>query len=142
MTREETVLELACNVDDMTGEEMGFFLETAIQRGALDAWAQPIFMKKQRPAYALCVLCEGQQEQEMTRLFASHTSTLGVRIRETKRVVFERMERCVCTDYGEVRVKQANGRTHIEYEDIARIAREQNCGIAQATQKILGEVRE
>ena len=73
------VYELACNLDDMTGEDIAFAMERLLEAGALDVYTVPIGMKKSRPGVMLCVLCREEQREEMARLLLRHTTTLGVR---------------------------------------------------------------
>lgn len=73
------VYELACNLDDMTGEDIAFAMERLLEAGALDVYTVPIGMKKSRPGVMLCILCREEQREEMARLLLRHTTTLGVR---------------------------------------------------------------
>ena len=75
----DEILELNCNIDDMTGEAMGFALEQLMEHGALDAFTVPIGMKKSRPGVMLTVLCKEANKEEMVRLIFRHTTTLGIR---------------------------------------------------------------
>jgi len=125
----DTVLELKCNIDDMTGESLGFAMETLLDAGALDVYTVPIGMKKSRPGVQLCVLCREGQREAMARLLFRHTTTLGVRETLCRRSVLTRREAVVSTPYGPVHKKMSAGfgirREKYEYEDLARIAREQ-----------------
>ena len=78
------------NIDDMTGEMLGYALEKLVARGAADAWLAPVQMKKGRPAVVLSVLCAESQEEEMARLLLRETTTLGVRVRPVHRWEAER----------------------------------------------------
>lgn len=123
------VAELRCNVDDMTGEAVGFALETLLAHGALDAFTVPIGMKKSRPGILITVLCREEQRETMVRLLFRHTTTLGVRVLHCQRYTLDRREETVQTPYGAVRKKCSAGygvrREKYEYEDLSRIAREQ-----------------
>lgn len=88
----ETICELSCNVDDMTGEDIAFAIETFLQNGALDAFTVPCTMKKGRPGVLVTVLCKDPDQKQMTRLILQHTTTLGVRSAEKKRWVLSRTE--------------------------------------------------
>lgn len=88
----ETICELSCNVDDMTGEDIAFAIETFLQNGALDAFTVPCTMKKGRPGVLVTVLCKDPDQQQMTRLILQHTTTLGVRSAIKKRWVLSRTE--------------------------------------------------
>ena len=129
----DQVLALRCNLDDMTGEAIGFAVERLLEAGALDVWTQPIGMKKSRPGILLCVLCKQSSREAMISLLFRHTTTLGVREAVLRRTVLERRVESVATAFGPVRRKIASGfgveRVKYEYEDLARIAREQGCSI-------------
>ena len=127
---EETddVLELSCNLDDMTGESLGFAMEQLMDAGALDVFTTPIGMKKGRPGIMLTVLCHPQVREAILPLIFRHTTTLGVRENRLRRYVLSRKTETVQTAYGPVRQKVATGygveRKKYEYEDMARLARE------------------
>ena len=131
-----TVLELQCNLDDMTPEALGFATERLLQAGALDVWTCPIGMKKSRPAVLLSVLCREADRERLLPVLFRHTTTLGVRELRLHRHTLERSLRTQQTPYGSVRVKTAVGygvcRSKPEYEDLARIALEADCSLAEA----------
>ncbi len=88
----ETICELSCNVDDMTGEDIAFAIETFLQNGALDAFTVPCTMKKGRPGVLVTILCKDSDQKQMTKLILQHTTTLGVRSAIKKRWVLSRTE--------------------------------------------------
>lgn len=121
------VIQIECNIDDMTAEALGYALERVLQAGALDAWFTPIQMKKNRPGTLFSLLCAEDERERFCDLLLEHTTTLGVRWHVTERVVTQRATDLVATPYGNVRrkLKLVNGRvTHIkpEYDDCARLA--------------------
>jgi hypothetical protein len=104
-----TLIVLEANVDDLTGEIAALAIEALLEAGALDAWAQPITMKKGRPALLLGALGAPEHEAAIARAMLAHTTSLGVRRSEVAR--FERPRRFVDVDtaYGSIRVKLADG---------------------------------
>ena len=88
----ETICELSCNVDDMTGEDIAFAIETFLQNGALDTFTVPCTMKKGRPGVLVTVLCKDPDQKQMTKLILQHTTTLGVRSAIKKRWTLSRTE--------------------------------------------------
>lgn len=136
----ETLIELSCNLDDMSAEEIGFAMERLFEAGARDVYTTPIGMKKNRPGTMLTVLCMEKEREEMIRLFFLHTTTLGVREACFTRYKLARREETKETDLGPVRVKISEGygvtRTKFEYEDLAKIAREQGLSLRQIRQII------
>ena len=131
----DSITELSCNLDDMTGEEIGFAMEQLLAAGALDVYTTAIGMKKNRPATMLTVLCRNEQKEEMVRLIFRHTTTLGIREAEFSRYTLQRHFETVETTYGPVRRKVVSGygvsRSKAEYEDLAKIAREQGKGLRE-----------
>lgn len=137
--QQEEILELCCNLDDMTGEALGFAVETLMEQGALDAFTTPIGMKKSRPGTLLTVLCRMEDREKFIALLFRHTTTLGVRETVCRRETLKRHAETVETAYGPVRKKVSQGfgvrREKWEYEDMARIAREQNISLEEITKK-------
>lgn len=136
----EHIFELRCNLDDMTGEEIGFAMERLLEAGALDAYTVPIGMKKSRPGVMLCALCREPEREKLIALLFRHTTTLGVRECSFQRYTLERETVSLKTPFGEVRRKGSRGcgvsREKYEYEDLARIARENGCSLRQAKEMI------
>ena len=137
---EETILELSCNVDDMSPEAVGFAIEELLRLGAPDAYYTPIGMKKNRPGVILTCLCRAEQRDEMVRAMFRHTTTLGIRETLCRRYVLRRAERTEQTPYGPVRVKRSEGygveREKAEYEDLRRIARDADLTLEEARKLI------
>jgi len=101
----DSVTELAANIDDCSGELIGAAIENLLSAGCLDAWATPVYMKKSRPAWMLCALCEQADVEEAQRIIFSQTTTFGVRRRDCSRVKLRRRHQTVRTPYGPIRVK-------------------------------------
>lgn len=131
----DAVVELACNIDDMTAEAIGFAMETLFASGALEVYTVPVGMKKSRPGTLLCVMCREAERDRMVELIFRHTTTLGVRENVSKRYTLSRTLETVHTEYGDVRKKTASGygvtREKYEYDDLSRIARESGRSIAE-----------
>ncbi len=86
----DEVVEIAANIDDMTGEDLAFAMERIMEKGALDVCAEPVFMKKGRPGYKLLVLIKEDQLESMAAVIFKHTSTIGIRLYRCERLVMER----------------------------------------------------
>lgn len=132
---EENIVELCCNVDDMSPEAVGFAIEELLRGGAVDAWYEPIGMKKTRPGLLLSCLCREEKRDEIVRLLFKHTSTIGIRETLCRRYVLKRKEEILVTPYGQVRRKISEGcgveRRKEEYDDLSRIAREQGLSLRE-----------
>lgn len=137
----EEIIELACNLDDMTPEELAFAMEELFSLGALDVYFTNIGMKKSRPGVKLTCMCREKQRERMLECIFKHTTTLGVREYACKRYELGRSEKAVRTQDGEVRVKISSGygvvREKAEYEDLAAIARKSGKTIAQIRSEVL-----
>lgn len=131
------IVELRCNLDDMTPEAVGYAFERLFEGGALDVYTTPVGMKKNRPGILLSCMCPLALREEMLRLLFRHTTTLGVREYVCKRYTLARSERSQETPYGPVRMKRASGwdveREKPEFEDVARLAREQGKSLREIT---------
>ena len=137
----EEIIELACNLDDMTPEELSFAMEELFTLGALDVYFTSIGMKKSRPGVKLTCMCRERQRKQMLECIFKHTTTLGVREYVCKRYELGRSEKTVRTQDGEVRVKTSSGygavREKAEYEDLAALARKSGKTIAQIRSEAL-----
>lgn len=122
------IIELRCNLDDMTGEAIGFATERLFEGGAVDVYTISAGMKKNRPGIILSCMCPKEKREELIGLMFKHTTTLGIREYDCRRYTLARSERVEERPHGSVRIKRSEGwgvvREKAEYEDLARIARE------------------
>ena len=132
----ENVIELNCNVDDMSAEDMAYATKTLIENGAKDAFVTPVIMKKGRSGMLLTVLCSAIDKERFVSLIFKHTSTIGIRVKETERIILNRHEETLHTKLGDVRVKYSEGygvkREKPEFEDLRKLAEENNISVAEA----------
>ena len=144
----DRICEFECNIDDMTAEELAFAAERLMEEGARDVTLAPIEMKKGRPATLLTVMCadEEAEKERFIGLIFKYTTTIGIREVVSERYILDRSERTLDTPYGPVRIKEVSGygmdRSKIEYEDIARIAKEQGISISDARKLITDAIDE
>lgn len=133
--KSEEVAELSCNLDDMTGEDIGYAMEKLLDAGALDVFTQPIGMKKNRPGVLLTVLCRPEEKQRFAELLFCHTTTLGIRESILGRYTLERSFRDTEVSGETVRIKTASGygarRSKPEYEDLVKIAEKRNLPLSE-----------
>lgn len=133
---DDTVVELACNIDDMTAEAMGFALEQLMEAGALDAYLIPIVMKKSRPAHMLCVIAALDDEAQLAQRMFELTTTIGIRRHECGRYVLDRGISQVEIEGAVFRVKSSKGygvsRCKVEYDDLADLARTRGISLDEA----------
>ena len=131
----DEIIELICNVDDMTGEEIGFAVNRLFSFGAREVFTVAVQMKKARPGVMLHVLTDTEKKDEMVRRIFALTSTIGIRVVPAERYLLERREESVKTSLGTVRRKICSGygveRYKWEYDDVEAIAREQNMSVRE-----------
>ena len=142
----EQITKLECNLDDMTGEDIGFATEQLFQAGAKEVFTQAVGMKKNRPGILLTVLCLTEDADRLAEEMMKHTSTLGIRRQEMSRYVLQRSVETLSISYGEVRMKQASGmgvkRSKPEFEDVAALARKYQVPLRTIREKITEEANE
>jgi uncharacterized protein (TIGR00299 family) protein len=120
---------LEANVDDAPGEFLGAAVERLLREGALDAWLEPIVMKRGRGAHKVCALVSSGDRERLTRLLMRETGTLGARHLRVGRTVAERRNLTVELPYGRCRIKvgSLDGEDFVvapEYSDAVRLAEE------------------
>ena len=119
---------LESNIDDCTGEALGYAMERLLEAGARDAFFTPIYMKKNRPAYKLSVLCDEEHIREMDEILFRETTTIGVRRRRVERDTLERRFAEAETPLGTAKVKictlpGGEETAYPEYESVKELAR-------------------
>lgn len=136
----EELIELTCNVDDMTAEAIGFAMEQLFAGGARDVYTIPVGMKKNRPGILIHVMCSSSTKAKMVELLFKHTTTLGIREAKLDRYFLHRSIEEVDTPFGKVHIKKSHGygveRAKYEYEDLARIAREEGLSLAEVEKRL------
>ena len=138
----DSVLELSFNLDDMTGEKIGYAFDKLFEAGALDVYSVPVGMKKNRPGILMRVLCREDDKEKIIHEIFKHTTTNGIREQKINRYVMNRKTETVETKWGPVRKKLVDGygvsRFKFEYEDLARISSESGMSIQEIEDKIRG----
>lgn len=126
--QEDKIWLLESNIDDATGEALGFTMEKLLEQGAKDVFFTPIFMKKNRPAYKLSVICKEDTLKTMETIIFQNTTTIGIRKIQMNRTILKREKRIIHTSYGPIQVKickfEDQEYIYPEYEEIKRICRE------------------
>jgi len=134
-TPTDVVVMLSCNIDDMTGEKLGYVQELLFDMGALDVYTVPIGMKHSRPGVMLCVIAKLEDKDLLARVIFKNTTTIGIRETPIKRMVLNRSTQQRMTPFGPVRYKVSTGygvyREKPEYADVVNIARKTGRSIAE-----------
>ena len=126
----EDFFVMETNIDDCSGEILGYTEELLFQNGALDVFFTPIFMKKNRPAYRLTVACRKNDLYKLQNIIFRETTTIGIRYRSEYRTELEREKVEIDTKYGKIKAKKVknNGETYVypEYESVKEVAEKNN----------------
>lgn len=127
----DCICKLESNIDDASGEMLGFVMERLFAAGAKDVHYTPVFMKKNRPAYQLNVLCDEADRETLEAIIFAETTTIGIRRVRMERSVLRREVRTVETPLGAARVKFCSGaageKAYPEYDSVAQLA--ERCGL-------------
>jgi uncharacterized protein (TIGR00299 family) protein len=141
--KEEGILVLEADVDDMNPELLPYLNQVLLKKGALDAHLIPIQMKKGRPGFTIRVLCADAQRERLVQLILEESTTLGVRMHRVERIVLPREEREVKTQYGPIKVKVAFDREGKvinlmpEYESCRQAAEKKKVSLKEVYQEAL-----
>jgi hypothetical protein len=127
----DCIYKLETNIDDSTGEMLGYVMDLLLENGARDVNYTPVYMKKNRPAYLLTVICAQEDVETLEAVIFRETTTIGIRRAKMGRTVLERSEETIDTGLGKLRVKQCtlpDGtiRNYPEYESAMELARKNN----------------
>ena len=124
---EDTIIELSCNLDDMTPEEIGYAVEQLVLSSALDVFTTPIMMKKQRPGTMLTVLCKVDDIDNLRDLIFKHTTSLGIRYHRCDRYILNRSTGDIDWEGHTIAFKKSYGfgvvKHKYEYDSLAAIAK-------------------
>ena len=135
-TESDIIIKLESNIDDCSGETLGYVMELLYEAGAREANYMPVFMKKNRPAWLLTVICKEDQVSGMERIIFKETTTIGIRRQKMERTVLKREKRTVVTPLGDVEVKVCifDGQEYIypEYESVKKICKKTGVSYREA----------
>lgn len=136
----DEVVLIETNLDDCSGEVLGYSMEKLLEIGVLDVYYVPIFMKKNRPAYTLSVICEKEKEREVVEIIFKDTTAIGLRYQTIERVKMEREFHTISTMYGNVVLKNCAygdiSKTYFEYESVKKCAIKNNVSIRDVENEI------
>lgn len=131
----DTIIKMETNIDDCSGEVLGFVMERLMKAGARDVHYVPVFMKKNRPAWVLNVICKEEDMETLQNIIFEETTTIGIRYSRMERTILPRETRTLPTPWGEVLAKVCtlNGKEQLypEYESVAQLSREKEIPFAE-----------
>jgi hypothetical protein len=139
----DCIYKLETNIDDSTGEMLGYVMDLLLENGARDVNYTPVYMKKNRPAYLLTVICGQEDATALEEIIFRETTTIGIRRAKMERTVLARSEETIDTSLGKLRVKRCtlpDGtiRNYPEYESAVELARKNNLPLREVM-KLCGE---
>ena len=124
--KKNEIIVMETNIDDCSGEMLGFVMEQLLDKGALDVFFTSIFMKKNRPAYRLTVVCNEEKMDLLQKVIFTQTTTIGIRYRKEQRTVLKRQIKEIETSLGKLQVKEVEidgeKRCYPEYESAKKLA--------------------
>ena len=127
---EECIYKLESNIDDSTGEALGFVMDKLFEAGARDVHYIPVYMKKNRPAYQINVICKKEDIEKLEQIIFMETTTIGIRRIKMERSVLNREIKTMQTSLGEVQVKECNlelgKRVYPEYSSVVALCKKHN----------------
>lgn len=139
----DTVYKLESNIDDCSGENLGYVMERLFEAGARDVHYLPVFMKKNRPAYQLNVICLSEDVPKLEEIIFRNTTTIGIRRIQMERAILEREIRRVPTSLGEAAVKlcslYGSRRIYPEYESVAAICKQKGLSYQEVYRRVSEE---
>ena len=142
----DTILSLETNIDDCSGEALSYTMQLLLDAGALDAFCIPIYMKKNRPACLLKVLCNPEQRAEMESIIFRNTTTIGIRIQEMQRTKLPRKIFALETPWGMADVKCCTYGNDTYYypenDSVSRLAKQNGTGFTEMYNMIQAYARE
>ena len=134
------VCRLETNIDDCSGEMLGFLMERLMEAGAKDVSYTPIYMKKNRPAYQVTVICRDEDADRMEDIIFEETTTIGIRKIKMERSILKRDIRTISTEFGEMKVKvcelPSGERIYPEYEEAVKICRKYGISYYEVCRRI------
>ncbi len=138
--RQDVIYKLESNIDDCPGEALGYVMDRLFDAGARDVYYTPAYMKKNRPAYQLNVICSEQHIPRLEQIIFRETTTIGIRRVEMERTVIEREQRLYNTGLGKIEVKVCGDRIYPEYEPLAAACRERGIAYLDAYNRVYAEL--
>lgn len=141
----ETIYKLESNIDDCSGEALGFVMERLLETGARDVYYTPIFMKKNRPAYKLNVICNKENIKNMEQIIFKETTTIGIRRIKMGRTILNREIQKIQTSLGEVLIKicklDSGNRIYPEYSSVVQLCKKYKLSYQDIYYKIINEIQ-
>ncbi|MBQ8662287.1 MAG: DUF111 family protein [Eubacterium sp.] len=137
----DIIIKLESNIDDSTGEMLGYVMDLLLKAGACDVYYTPIYMKKNRPAWQLNVLCKEENIAALEEIIILNTTTIGIRRCVMQRTICDREIQDVTTPYGMAKVKVCLFHEHLriypEYESVIAICQKENLSYSEVYQMIV-----
>lgn len=142
--QEDIIYKLESNIDDCTGESLGYAMERLLASGARDVHYVPVYMKKNRPAYQLNVICKEEDIKRLEQIIFEETTTIGICRMKVERSILERRMETYPTTLGDIQVKvcgeAGRERYYPEYECLVRICKKTGKSYQEVYRQVLSEL--
>lgn len=140
-TERDAICKLETNIDDCSGEILGYTMERLFAAGARDVHYMPVFMKKNRPGWQLNVICDETKIAELEQIIFEETTTIGIRRSPVERSVLDRQIQKIMTPLGEAEVKVCQigqkKKIYPEYESVVRLCKENHMTYQEVYETII-----
>lgn len=142
----DVIIKLESNIDDCSGEALGYVMDRLFEAGARDVHYIPVYMKKNRPAYQLNVICTSDKVAVLEQIIFEETTTIGIRRVEMSRSFLKRSVKEIDSSLGKAKIKQcklkSGVRNYPEYESVIALCKKHNLSFQEVYQLILKECNE
>ncbi len=142
----DVIYKLESNIDDCSGEILGYVMDKLLEAGALDVNYTPLYMKKNRPAYQINIICKSENISALEQILFQETTTIGIRRQKMERSILPREIKSIQTSLGEAQVKVCEHKTGVkvypEYDSVVAISKQHQLPFNEVYQIILKEYNE
>nr|WP_319399048.1 nickel pincer cofactor biosynthesis protein LarC [uncultured Carboxylicivirga sp.] len=140
---QDIIYKLESNIDDCSGEVLGYVMDQLLEVGALDVNYSPIFMKKNRPAYQINIICKEENIDHLEQILFEETTTIGIRRQKMERTLLPRELKNIQTSLGEAKVKvcqlKMGEKVYPEYESVVELSQKHKLPFNEVYQIIIKE---
>nr|WP_321451433.1 nickel pincer cofactor biosynthesis protein LarC [uncultured Carboxylicivirga sp.] len=140
---QDIIYKLESNIDDCSGEVLGYVMDQLLEAGAMDVNYSPIYMKKNRPAYQINIICKEEDIDLLEQILFQETTTIGIRRQKMERTILPREMKKIQTSLGEAKVKvcqlKMGEKVYPEYESVVELSQKHHLSFNEVYQIILKE---
>ncbi len=142
----DVIYKLESNIDDCSGEVLGYVMDKLFEAGARDVNYMPVYMKKNRPAYQINIICKEENVKAIEKIVFEETTTIGIRRQKMERTIMEREIVTIQSSLGEAQIKicqfEGGSKIYPEYESVNRLSKQHKLTFNHIYQLLLKEYYE